>query len=603
MPAPTIVPGGGLVFGVDKIATTLVFTGNADVDQQLGDVHLRWTNVYKSSAFRVSTTAINDDEASHLSIALPLAPSLTTFFRGAFILFRDSRSVGLSSLQRVNGAAGVGWNLWPFTAEAFVGLESTTQLGVQATGPLACMSSRIDGLEFDQWLLTGNALADWHRIDEDRQNMDVNIRADIERITVDSSRLRVGAGVSTLGRQYLTTIAGSTVPLAIERRDEDRANVDLDFTSNITDVFFLGGSGNVQFNAINRSYGNTVAGVPLTSVERQLGEFMLLLEGRTGLRFSQGNVTLGGALFLRDEQNTATPLYDISDADLNAIRSQETARDNKTSETRMFARGLWTPSVSDSLSAEWTWWLSHYDTPSDLNADDRDVLNALATIRYARSLSSTVTVGLALSGLYVHYVFLKASRSALNNENRVIRFSPFVRITGSVISMQPLFHVIANYTVYDFEGTGATVHSFGFRQISYRDSIRVALTNSLSLEVPVTVQYSEQSTLLWADFAEIPQTADLEYLTKFLIFSRSSTQWDVGVGIRLYSRTKNSLAVTPGLPALAAAMRSWSPEVNIHFTALGGSTLSLLGWYEFQTLTPYQTRELPNLLLQARVAL
>ena len=59
----------------------------------------------------------------------------------------------------------------------------------------------------------------------------------------------------------------------------------------------------------------------------------------------------------------------------------------------------------------------------------------------------------------------------------------------------------------------------------------------------------------------------------------------------------------PGLPSLVNGVRSWGPEVVVRFLASGGSSLTLDGWYEFQTLHPIGTRELPNLLLLARVAL
>lgn len=623
MEPPEIVPGGGLYFGVDKLASTFQFTGKADVQVPFITTGyngmpgwVRFANSYNGTVFRTQTIAVRDDEAAQLSIDVPIGTGSGSYLmsgiaRGAWIISQDSRSVGLSSLRRGSGALGIKisevsearpvYRLWQ--VEAFAGAEATTQLGVEATGPLVGGLATINRLNLDEWFVSGRGVGGWHKLDAGRTNSDLDVRIDIDRTTEEGSGLTVGAGASTLGRQYFTTISGLASPLAIENRNEDRIGSDFNLNYKINKYFSLGTIALLQANAIERSYGQAIGDVPITSVSRTLGEFVVDIEGRLSLQLKKMNLTGGGSIFVRNESNTVAAVNSISETELNMLRTQESQRDNTTQRLRLFAQAFWNPIDRDTLTAEWTWWLLRYDTPSNLNNDDRDELNALATIRYSHTVSDLLTIGISLSGQLLHTVFLRSTNSEQNNQNNVIRLSPFVYIHGSVVTMKPTFEVLANYTVYDFESVGATVRSYGYRKILYRDSVIIRLTPSMSFELPSVVQYFETSTLQWDTFSELPSNGTLEYVTKFLIFSRSQTAWQVGAGLRLYAFEQRKLMVSAGESALTASVRSWAPEVDIRFSPLSGSTLVLSGYYEFQTIAPNKKVEIPRLAMQARVAL
>lgn len=620
---PEIVPGGGLYYGVDKLASTFRFTGNADVQAPFIAPSypgvtgwVRFTNAYSGTIFRTQTMAVRDDETAQLSLDLPLGPGTSGYLmsgiaRGAWIVSQDSRSVGLSSLRRGSGALGVRVselsdakpNARTWQVEAFAGAEATTQLGVEATGPLAGGVATINNLNLDDWYINARGLGGWHKLDAGRTNTDVDVRIDVERSTAEGSLLSVGAGASSLGRQYYTTISGLIAPLAIENRNEDRIGSNFNLDYKINKFFSLGSDAMLQANSIQRSYGQAIGDVPITAVSRTLGELVVDIEGRLSLQLKHMNLMGGGSIFVRTESNTVAPVYSIGETEMNAIRLQESQRDNTTSRLKLFARALWKPAERDTITAEWTWWLLRYDTPSDLNNDDRDELNALATIRYSHTISDLLTVGISLSGQLLHTVFLRSTNSEQNNQNGVIRLSPFVFIHGAVVTMKPTFEVLANYTVYDFESQGATIRSYGYRRILYRDSVIIRFTPSMSFEIPSVVQYYETSTLLWNDFSELPSKGTLEYITKFLIFSKSQTAWEVGAGIRLYAFEQRRLMVPAGESAFTASVRSWAPEVDIRFSPSSGSTLILSGYYELQTIVPNRKVDIPRLAMQARVAL
>ena len=605
--APLLQPknatfGEGIEFGVDKIANTFVWICNADIHIPTSFGELRLYNNYRSSAFRTVTLTTRDDQFSQLSWSYPLSQDLKALVRQGWVLSRDSRSVGLNSLERLNAAAGVRYEPSPLgMIEAIAGVEASSQLAVSAAGPLAGISGRLTDLDIEQWMLSGNGLADWQRLDAQRTNTDVDLRAQVVRSLAEGSVLRLSVESANLGREFYTTI-DATQPLNVEQRAERRLVVGGDVSYAVTQALTLGLVTSLQSSGVKRSYGQPVGLISLTSVERQLQELVIEVEGYTQITLPTITFTGGGSIFQRSEKNGVDNIHGLDEAALSSIRAQEFKRDNQTLRTRMFGRGEWRPSSVDTVRLDVTGWLLRYDTPSSSNDDDRDELASVATLTYARRLSRNLSASLGLSGQYLHLVFLKASRSALNNVNRALRLSPTLHITGSVVRMQPQFEILANYTVYDYEGSSSSVRSFSFRQMSYRDSIRVQLTPHLHVESQVLLRYYERSTLQWAVFAESPETGGLEYLTKLLIFSAPNEQWSVGAGIRVYNLNQRSILLA--IPSVSlGSVQSVGPEAVLRYRAPDASTLTLTGWYEFQKINFSSRRELPNLLLRAIIRL
>ncbi len=601
MEQPTTLPEPAVVFGVDKIANTFTFTGRSDVRLTLlGDGAFRYVMDTRNTAFRTTTLALRDDIFSHVELVLPLGAALSAIGRQSWTLSQDSRSLGLASLERLNGGLGLRYGIDSTTTVEWIGgMESSTQIGRRAGGVITALRAAASGISVDEWLMGGTAVFDLNRMDAQRTNTDADIRFNIVRPLEDGSEFRLSTQYLSLRRQFFTQV-GTLADLSVETRAEQRLQLDASGTAVLSPRLSASVVGSLQSAGIDRQYSRGEDAVPITAVNRRLTELVVDITGE--LRYEVATLLLvgGGSLFRRDEQNGVQGVFDITEQDLAALRSQENQRDNATMRTRAFAQARWRITPRDTLTAEASSWLLRYDTPSELNFDDRDELTTLVTLQYGRRVSDILSAGFTLSGQSVHLVFLRAQRSALNNINRVVRLAPYVKIEGRTVQMQPVCEVLANFTVYDFEEQGSSVRSFSFRQISLRDSIVIRLGGTLSLESHILLRYFERATLYWQRFAESPETANLERLTKFLIFSRPQPQLGVGVGIRLYGLEQRTL---DGLPGPNTDRRFWAPEVSIQWRAPSGSDLSIGGWYEFQTIDVTQRRNLPNLLLQARVVL
>ncbi len=594
------MPGKGIEFGVDKITNTFVWTGNADVDLTTSVGQFRFVNQYRSSAFRTASVATRDDQQSQIAWEVPVASTLRTVLRQGWLLSQDSRSIGLNSLQRINGALGLVYTPMPeASVEALGGLESSSQLGVHATGPIAIMKGTLDNYLVDDWNISSNAIADWQQLDTRRTNTDLDVSARVSRIIDEGTSLKLSAQSTLRGREFFTSVSPS-LPLNVEQRRENIQQVFADISYGITPELGIGFSGSLLSNSIDRSYDTPMQDLALTSVSRQLSELAIDAEAHLQYRVQNAAAYVSGAVYQRSEQNGVQDVFGLVPASLQAVRAQEFQRDNETFRTRLLARGDYLPSERDTFRLEVSGWLLRYDTPSPLNDDDRDELSTIATVSWSRKLSSNLSINLGLSGQYLHLVFLRATRSAFNNVNRVLRLSPSFVLHTSGVTMQPQFEILANYTAYDYDGLSSAARSFSFRQISYRDSLRVRLTPMFNVESQILFRYFERASLQWGAFAESPETGNLEYLVKLLLATNVTPLASIHTGIRLYTLDQRSIAI--GVPQiLTGSLHSIGPEVAIRYATMAGSTLSLSGWYEFQTINVTQTRKLPNVLLRCIV--
>ena len=200
LPLQDRVAGKGIEFGVDKITNTFVWTGNADIDLPTAVGQFRFVNQYRSSAFRTASVATRDDQQSQIAWETPLASTVSAVLRQGWLLSQDSRSVGLNSLQRINGALGLRYApIREASIEALGGMESSTQLGVHATGPVAIVRGVLDDYLLDDWNLSSSAIADWQKLDARRTNTDVDVTARVSRELDEGTSLRLSAQTTLRG--------------------------------------------------------------------------------------------------------------------------------------------------------------------------------------------------------------------------------------------------------------------------------------------------------------------------------------------------------------------------------------------------------------------
>ncbi|MBK9247729.1 MAG: hypothetical protein IPM69_06335 [Ignavibacteria bacterium] len=241
-----------------------------------------------------------------------------------------------------------------------------------------------------------------------------------------------------------------------------------------------------------------------------------------------------------------------------------------------------------------------YDTPSELNYDDRDELTIMTQAHYQRRISKGLSAGISIQLQMLHLVYLRAQRSALNNWNRILRFAPELMITSHGLQMQPRFEVLANYTAYDFEEQSIDVQSFSFRQVSYRDSITLNLGQDYHAHTSIYARYFERGQLSWSSFSETPLSKNYEQFIKILFYTPTLSGLSVGCGVRYYALRQTSVFKTSSIGFSSDGFQQfYGPEIIAELQFTSGSKCTLSGWYERQYLNHIFNRDVPNLSLQA----
>lgn len=589
-------------FGTDKIGNIYIFSADASIQTKVLSGELRLTQRYRGIGLRTVGASFRDDEQMHLRYTLPLLTDLTFVTRNLFVLSNDTRNIGLANLQRVSTMAGVSMRASEtFTIELLGGMEQFRQLGTSATAPAYSASGRLMPTIIDDYAITGNFQGNYTRFSPERTNADVDAYTSVTRTLDDGNALHTSARYRLLNRDFITPI-GSSATLATESRLEQRLSVTGGFVYALSSAWLAEVQASFDNGAVDRRYRQQITDIPTTAVNRKLREFQIFISSALQFTHDRGQHKLGIEYFTRNEENGTERMFPLNLQDETTIRLSENQRDNSARRTRLFGQSTWYLSSKDSLLLNGSMGILQYDTPSEVNFDDRDELNILTEARYQRRISRGFTAGFTLQLQMLHLVYLKAQRSALNNWNRILSFAPSLTISTHGLQMQPRFEVLANYTAYDFEELSADVQSFSFRQISYRDSITLALGRDHRMQASVYARYFERGQLSWSTFSETPLSKNYEQFFKVLFYLPPVSGISVGCGGRYYALRQTSVFTSPTGFSSDGFQQFYGPEIMAELQLPAGSKCTLSGWYERQYVNRIFNRDVPNVLLQALVS-
>ncbi len=243
--------------------------------------------------------------------------------------------------------------------------------------------------------------------------------------------------------------------------------------------------------------------------------------------------------------------------------------------------------------------LFRYNTPSELNYDDRDELTNTLAFTLSRTFSPYLVAGIGGEADLIHMVYIKSQRSANNNRNFVYRLFPSVRYSDQTVSSYNGFEVLANYTVYDYEAF-SQVHSFSFRQASFVDSTSLRVTSRVSLFFLANVKLYTRGELYWSSFSEFP----LNYFqdeTYWLSLSYTADRYVCGIGYKYLSLTQYNY-ITARTKEFASQITNSGPTtfITANFSHL---SLELSGWYQVSRQLLQNQVVYPNFEMTAKYSI
>lgn len=220
-----------------------------------------------------------------------------------------------------------------------------------------------------------------------------------------------------------------------------------------------------------------------------------------------------------------------------------------------------------------------YDTPSELNFEDRDELLIAVTLGLYHTFSRSLEAMVTLDGTMSHLVYLLKERSANNNINRVLRLSPrTIWRPAPWISTSNAFEVLANYTVYDFEQQVALVRSFSYRQFSWIDSTQVEFTPAVGLDFFAYLKLYERGLLRWDEFRERTENSYIDRTMALQLRFSPSASTMFAVGLRYFSQSR--YLFKDGMKSPDSFTSSVGPTCAIRWLIGSHSRLQFQGWYE-----------------------
>jgi hypothetical protein len=595
----------------DRNLNTYNWIGRIGFDTTVLGTSLLYRQQYLSNIILVDPSAPgtlrhtleSNQHTISLALTRPVFEGIALRTEWNTLVFSDNKGVGLSDANFTSLLGGFEFiPMSLFSITPLGGYRWDTQGGVADRGPSAQLFLRFPGSTLDGYRIEGigQYRTDW--LDPRRLESHF-LRTKISKSFTEEADDSLEAGIFRTRREYYTS--GDSV---IESRLDDQVTVSNVLSYQFTPRFNAGllvalASRNLQKSLRTSS----PAGFSTPQFDTEVDEFVLQVQGQLGYvaRDGRSSALLRFSHFERDENHRAILPSDASSNESvlwNERNRQEQSKDN-ISKRSVLTGSVGLPLWSlDRISVSGTGSMLRYDTPSQLNVEDRDELLVALSVLTSHKLTRFLDLELLLDGTYSHLVYLLKERSANNNVNRVLRLAPrAIYRPAEGISSANTFEVLANYTVYDFEEEASLVRSFSYRQFAWLDSTSVDLTRRVGLDFFAYFKLYERGRLDWADFQERTENAFVDRtLAAQLRFSPSPGTL-LAAGIRSFSQSRYDFV--NGEKRRAATLHSIGPTCIIQWAIGPASRLLLRGWYEHRTQPDGSARSFPTIIMNVSVNL
>ena len=196
-----------------------------------------------------------------------------------------------------------------------------------------------------------------------------------------------------------------------------------------------------------------------------------------------------------------------------------------------------------------------------------------------------------------HLVYLNRDKSANNNWNRVIRFSPSIDY-APISWFRTVLHteVLANYTVSDYEQQVASIRSFSFRQVLWSDSTALQLSERIQCKFSGSLRIFEHGTLRWQEFSEKPEEYAVEKSIWPEIVWSSMIGLKIGIGFRYFGQDRYAYQNSQRI--FSQGIEAMGPTASLEWSGLAGEKVLVNGWREEQKNNGTTATVLSNLSIQ-----
>lgn len=609
------LPGDSLSFVTSRFSTprlfsnfekqlnTYNFSENFNYGNEFGNTFIGLDQRFLSTVIRSSEISTRDESYLSFLGQYVFNPIFTAGAHVNYNNYADDKKLEINSSSVFNTTAYT--KFIPLKGLSFTpygGISQNQQIGITDTGPIYGAEALFNNMNISDF----NLYSELKFQNEDispRKNSLRNFKFNIDKTFENSFRNQL-SGLYSEQRKDFYFNADSLlmdefeIEKNIQSRNENKVTVvdRLNITTSLPGLSFFV-EGGAAWRTIDRHTRYVaLSNISTSTFDTKINEFRIDLN--TALQYVRNDFDILFRIIFseRDEKHNAKYIDGASEIMYELRQEQEKRKNNIGKHTTLSAQSNFYLSSRDELSLSLFHRKLTYDTPSDLNNDDRDELLSMLNLEYRRKVNPFFNFFASLGGSINKVAYIFKERSANNNTLRVAKLSSGGTLhLGYLVSTNEA-EVSANYTVYEFEDLNPNLNSFSFRQLALRDSTSLKLFRSTYFRFLGYLKFSEQGDFSWDGFANNPvrylderyAEPTFEYRYKYISFA---------FGLRYYSITTYTYNQN-NEKQMKSYYRSTAPLSIIAVSLSNTVQINIRGWYEFIRTENNIDQELVNLFLR-----
>ena len=609
------VPGDSLSFVTSRFSSPQLSTyfkkqlntfnlfQNFNYGKQIGEAFIGVNQSFLSTIIRSTTMSVRDESFLTFLGQYNFSPFFSAGANVNYNVYADDKKLAINSSSVFNSTLFVKFKPFDrFSITPYGGLSQNEQIGITDTGPIFGGEALLNNINVNEFKLYSEMKFQNEDINP-RKNTLRNFKFNIDKTFENSFRNQL-LGLYSEQRKDFYFDADSLImddfdiEKNIQSRIENRVSIvdRLNISTSLPGLSFFV-EGGAAWRTIDRDTRYVaLSNITTSSFDTEIEEFRIDLN--TSLQYVKNN--FDGILRLnfseRDEKHNAKYIDGASEIIYELRQEQEKRKNNIGQQTTISALSNFNLSSRDQISLSLFHRKLTYDTPSDLNNDDRDELLSMFSLEYRRRLNPFFDFFANLSGSINKVVYIFKERSANNNTLRVAKLASGGTLNLGYLSSRNEAEVSANYTVYEFEDLNPNLSSFSFRQLALRDSTTLKLFRTTYFRFLGYLKFSEQGDFSWDGFANNPvRYLDERYAEP--TFEYRYKHLSLAFGIRYFSIT-TFIFDENNQKEMKSYYRSTAPLSIITYTLSRSIQINIKGWYEFIRTEKQIDQELVNLFFR-----
>ena len=573
------------------------------LSKQFDNFFIGVNQTFFSTIIRSSTLSVRDNAYFSILGEYDILKNLSLGSNINYYVYSDDKQLAINNSSILNSSAYIKYNpLNRISFTPFLGFSKNEQIGIIDIGPIYGIEALLDNYNFNEF----NLFSELKFQNEDispRKNQIINLRFNLDKIFENSYHNKLFGTYSEQRKDfYFETDSLTRNEFDIAKNIQSRTEKKYSIGDRLTVYTPINGlvfnlDGSLDWRTIDKStrYIRTEQ-LTASSFDTEVEEFKMNLFSSLQYSAKTFNGIIRMSISEKQEKHKAIYIDGASEIVFNNREEQEKRKNNTGKQVALSGEGGFniTPNNRITLS------LFHrklvYDTPSELNNDDRDELLSMFGLNYYYRMSPFFNIFTMIQGSINKTVYIFKERSANNNTLRVLKLIGGGNLALHNLSSQNTAEVSANYTVYDFEDLNPNLKSFSYRQLALRDSTTLNLFRTTYFKFLGYLKFSEQGDFLWDGFANSPvRYLDERYAEPTLEYRFKNLS--IAFGIRYFSLF-TYLFDENNDKYIYTTYTSTAPLSIISYSHSETLQISVRGWYEFINTESNVNNELANLMIR-----